>query len=132
MTQRMSVDALNALSNEVIGGAIAVHRQLGPGLLESAYVECLAAEMRHLGLSARREVMLPLRYRDIVVENAYRLDLLVNNELVIEVKATENLLSIHSAQLLTYLKLIKSRLGLLINFNVEVLHKGIKRIANGL
>ena len=76
--------------------------------------------------------MLPLRYRDIVVENAYRLDLLVNNELVIEVKATENLLSIHSAQLLTYLKLIESRLGLLINFNVEVLHKGIKRIANGL
>jgi GxxExxY protein len=132
MTQRMSLDDMNALSKKVIGGAIEVHRQLGPGLLESAYAECLAAEMRHLGLSVRREVMLPLHYRDIFVENAYRIDLLVNNELVIEVKAAENLLPIHSAQLLTYLKLIESRLGLLINFNVEVLHKGIKRIANGL
>ena len=132
MTQRMSVDTLNALSNEVIGGAISVHRQLGPGLLEGAYAECLAAELRHLDLSVRREVMVPLRYRDIVVENAYRLDLLVENKLVIEVKAAESLLSIHSAQLLTYFKLVESRLGLLMNFNVEVLHKGIKRIANGL
>ena len=132
MTQRMPVDALNDLSKAVIGGAIEVHRQLVPGLLESAYSECLAAEIRHLGFSVRREVMLPLRYRDIHVENAYRLDLLVNDELIIEVKTVENLLSIHSAQLLTYLKLVNSRLGLLINFNVEVLHKGIKRIANGL
>ena len=132
MTQRMPVDALNDLSKAVIGGAIEVHRQLGPGLLESAYSECLAAEIRHLGFSVRREVMLPLRYRDIHVENAYRLDLLVNDELIIEVKTVENLLSTHSAQLLTYLKLVNSRLGLLINFNVEVLHKGIKRIANGL
>jgi GxxExxY protein len=128
----MSLDDMNALSKKVIGGAIEVHRQLGPGLLESAYAECLAAEMRHLGLSVQREVMLPLRYRDIFVENAYRIDLFVNDELVIEVKAAETLLPIHSSQLLTYLKLIESRLGLLINFNVEVLHKGIKRIANGL
>ena len=128
----MSVDAINVLSNHVIGGAIEVHRQLGPGLLENAYVECLALEMKHLGLEVRREVMLPLRYRDAVIENAYRLDLLVNNELVIEIKAIDHLLPIHSAQLLTYLKLIDSRLGLLINFNVEVLRNGIKRIVNRL
>ena len=132
MTQRMSLIAINALSKEVIGAAIEVHRQLGSGLLESVYAECLAAEIRHLGLSVRREVMLPLRYRDIFVENAYRIVLLVNDELIIEVKAAGNLLPIHSAQRLTYLKLIQSRLGLVINFNVEVLHKGIKRIANGL
>jgi GxxExxY protein len=128
----MSVDDINALSNQVIGGAIEVHRQLGPGLLESAYAECLALELKHLGINTRREVMLPLRYRDTVVENAYRLDLLVNDELVVEIKAIDCLLPIHSAQLLTYLKLVDSRLGLLINFNVEVLHKGIKRIVNRL
>jgi GxxExxY protein len=132
MTQRMPVDAINALSKEIIGGAIEVHRELGPGLLESAYTECLAAEIRHLGLSVRREVLLPLHYRDVLVENAYRLDLLVNDELVIEVKAVEALLPIHSAQLLTYLKLTESRLGLLINFNVEILRNGIKRVANRL
>ncbi len=132
MTQRLSVDAINALSNQVIGGAIEVHRQLGPGLLENAYAECLAVELKHLGVEVRKEVVLPLRYRDTVIDNAYRLDLLVNGELVIEVKATEKLLPIHSAQILTYLKLIDSRLGLLINFNVEVLRNGIKRIVNRL
>ena len=132
MTQRMSIDAINALSNKIIGGAIEVHRHLGPGLLEKTYAECLALELHHLGITNQQEVLLPLRYRNLLVENAYRLDLLAENELVIEVKAVENLLPIHSAQLLTYLKLYESRLGLLINFNVEVLRNGIKRIVNGL
>lgn len=132
MTQRYSSEKLNALSREVIGGAIEVHRQLGPGLLEASYSECLAAELRYLGMRAEREVFLPLRYRNVSVDNAYRIDLLVNDELIIEVKAVGELLPVHSAQLMTYLKLSGSRLGLLMNFNVEVLRNGIKRIANGI
>ncbi len=132
MTQRMSIDAINALSNKIIGGAIEVHRHLGPGLLEKTYAECLAVELHHLGLLCQRETSMPLRYRNLLIENAYRLDFLIENELVVEIKAVENLLPIHSAQLLTYLKLNGSRLGLLINFNVEVLRDGIKRIVNGL
>jgi GxxExxY protein len=128
----MSVDAINALSKTVIGGAIEVHRHLGPGLLEGTYTECLLTELEYSGLAARREVPLPLHYRGKIVENAYRLDLLVEDELLVEVKSVAELLPIHSAQLLTYLKLHGSRLGLLINFNVAVLRNGIKRIANGL
>lgn len=132
MTQRLSIDAINVLSHKIIGGAIEVHRHLGPGLLEKTYAECLALELQHLGMKCQQEVLLPLRYRNLIVENAYRLDLLIEDELVIEITAVENLLPIHSAQLLTYLKLYGSRLGLLINFNVEVLRNGIKRIVNGL
>lgn len=132
MTQRNSCEDINALSRDVIGGAIEVHRRLGPGLLEATYSECLAAELRHLGMKVVREVCLPLRYRDVSVDNAYRIDLLVDDELIVEVKAVGELLPVHSAQLMTYLKLSGSRLGLLMNFNVEVLRNGIKRVANGL
>ena len=131
MTQRKAIEELNALTERVIGAAIQVHRELGPGLLKSAYSECLALELKDCGLHATREVAIPLRYKSIAVENAYRLDFVVEDAVIIECKAIEQLLPIHSAQVLTYLKLTDKRLGLLINFNVEVLHKGLKRIANG-
>ena len=131
MTQRRTTEELNVLTEKVIGASIHVHRELGPGLLESVYSECLAIELKDCGLSAVREFAIPLRYKSIAVENAYRLDFIIEDSLIIECKAIDQLLPIHSAQVLTYLKLTDKRLGLLINFNVEVLHKGIKRIANG-
>ncbi len=130
MTQRKSQDDLNELTEQVIGSAIRVHRELGPGLLESAYAECLAIELDDCGLSFIREYSIPLIYKKVTVENAYRIDFVVDDALVVECKTVEQLLPIHSAQVLTYLKLTDKRLGLLINFNVEVLHKGVKRIAN--
>jgi GxxExxY protein len=131
VTQRKTLDELNAITEKVIGAAIQVHRELGPGLLESVYSECLAIELTDCGLHALREVSIPLAYKNITVDNAYRLDFLVEDALVVECKTVEQLLPIHSAQVLTYLRLTDKRLGLLVNFNVEVLHKGIKRIANG-
>jgi GxxExxY protein len=132
VTQRKSIEELNLLSEQVIGAAIQVHRELGPGLLENVYSECLAIELAARGLDALREITIPLLYKNVAVKNAYRLDFLVEDSLIIECKTVEQLLPIHSAQVLTYLKLTDKRLGLLINFNVEVLHKGIKRIANGV
>lgn len=131
MTPRKQFDQLNELSEKVIGAAIRVHREIGPGLLERVYSECLAIELAECGLHAMREIRLPLCYRNVVVENAYRLDFLVEDSLIVECKTVDQLLPIHFAQVLTYLKLTDKRLGLLLNFNVEVLHKGIKRIANG-
>ena len=131
MTQRKNAEELNVLTEKVIGAAIQVHRELGPGLLENAYSECLAIEMADCGFHAMREVKIPLRYKNVAVDNVYRLDFLVEDSLIIECKTVDHLLPIHSAQVLTYLKLTEKRLGLLLNFNVEVLHKGIKRIVNG-
>ena len=131
MTQRKSLEELNLLTEKVIGAAVQVHRELGPGLLENVYSECLSVELADCGLQALREMTIPLHYKTISVDNAYRLDFLVNDALIIECKAIDQLLPIHSAQVLTYLKLTNKRLGLLINFNVEVLHKGIRRIVNG-
>lgn len=131
MTQR-TAEAMSLLSGEVIGAAIEVHRELGSGLLEACYLECLMAELAHRGIKVEKEVRLPLKYRDVSIENAYRLDLLVDDELIVEIKTVEGLLPIHTAQLLTYLKLAKKKLGLLINFNVEVLRSGVKRVVNGL
>lgn len=131
MTQRKTPDELNILTEKVIGAAIQVHRELGPGLLENVYSECLAIELADCGLHALRELTIPLTYKNVTVDNAYRIDFLVENSLIVECKTVEQLLPIHSAQVLTYLKLTDKRLGLLVNFNVEVLHKGIKRIANG-
>jgi GxxExxY protein len=131
VTQRKTIEELNLLTETVIGAAIQVHRELGPGLLENVYSECLAIELAGCGLHALREVTIPLRYKNVAVKNAYRLDFLVEDSLIIECKTVEQILPIHSAQVLTYLKLTDKRLGLLINFNVEILHKGIKRIANG-
>ena len=131
MTQRTAFADLNSITEKVIGAAIQVHKQLGPGLLENVYAECLAIELADRGLQIRREFPVSIQYGNRTIENAYRLDFLVENVLVIECKTVEHLLPVHSAQILTYLKLLNKNLGLLINFNVELLHKGIKRIANG-
>jgi len=116
------------LTRKAIGLAIEVHRRLGPGLLESAYEECLCWEMRQAELNVQRQVALPIIYKDVKLDAGYRLDILVEGRLVLEVKAVQELLPIHEAQLLTYLKLSGIRVGLLFNFNVTVLKSGIKRL----
>lgn len=121
----------NVISEKIIGAAIEVHRHLGPGLLESAYEECLSHELRLVGLRFERQKPLPVVYKDVKLECGYRLDLLVENLVIIEIKAVDALAPIHSVQLLTYLKMCGRRLGLLINFNVDVLKDGIKRVVNG-
>ena len=120
------------LSGEVIGAAIEVHRYLGPGLLESAYELALEHELRLRGLAVERQKAVVLKYKKIELGDGFRLDLLVDDRLLVEVKAIDCILSIHEAQLLTYLRLSGKHLGLLINFNVPVLKTGIKRIANEL
>jgi GxxExxY protein len=123
---------INDLTQKVIGAAIEVHRALGPGLLESAYEECLCHEMGLRSLHFERQKPLPVVFKDVKLDCGYRLDLLVSNTVVVEIKAIETLLPIHEAQVLTYLKLGGWNVGLLINFNVPVLKDGIKRIVLGL
>ncbi len=120
------------LSNEIIGAAIEVHRNLGPGLLESAYEECLCYEFVNRGIKYERQKLLPVAYKGTKLDCGYRLDVVVNDLVVLELKAVDQIQPIHSAQLLTYLKLSNLRLGILINFNVTVLKSGIKRIVNEL
>jgi GxxExxY protein len=115
------------LTEQIIGAAIEVHRELGPGLLESAYEACLCEELRARGLGHRRQVELPLRYKGFELDVGYRLDVIVEERFLLEVKACESLAPIHEAQLLTYLKLSGIRVGLLINFNSPVLRNAIKR-----
>jgi GxxExxY protein len=115
------------LSNRVIGCAIEVHRNLRPGLLESTYRQCLAYELSQVGISFQMEVPLPVRYKGILLDCGYRINLLVSGDLIVEVKCVETLLSIHQAQILTYMLLAKVPIGLLINFNVTKLQNGIKR-----
>lgn len=122
--------AENELSTLVIGRAIEVHRALGPGLLESAYQECLFYELQQIGLYVEREKPLPIIYKEIRLEQGYRLDLLVEGELVVELKTVDILTEVHFAQILTYLRLGNFPLGLLINFNVKMLREGIKRFSN--
>lgn len=122
---------LNSISGQVVDAAIAVHSALGPGLLESVYEACLAHELQQRGLRIERQLVLPVRYGDILVEAGLKLDLLVERSVVLELKAVENLLPIHMAQLLTYLKLGNYPLGLLLNFNVPRMREGIKRLAHG-
>lgn len=123
---------VNEITQEVIGAAIAVHRALGPGLLESAYQECLCQELVLRGVPFERQVPLPLEYRGISCECGYRLDLLVAGSVVVEIKSIEAIAPIHEAQLLTYLRLGGWRVGLLMNFNVVVLKDGIRRKVLGL
>jgi GxxExxY protein len=113
---------------KVIGSAIEVHKHLGPGLLESAYEECRAFELRQQGIDFQRQVPLPILYKGIQLDCAYRMDLVVERYLIIEIKTVEQLLPIHQAQLLTYLKLSNLKFGLLLNFNVALLRDGIKRM----
>jgi GxxExxY protein len=120
----------NEITNRVIGFAIEVHRSLGPGLLESTYEECLCYELAQHQMPFRRQLPLPVLYKGIQLECGYRMDLVLDDLVIIEVKAIERLLPIHEAQLLTYLKLAGKSVGLLINFNVPVLRTGLKRIVN--
>ena len=125
----MIPEELNRLTDGIIGAAIAVHRELGPGLLESAYEACLEFELLDRGFRVERQKELPVVYRTIQIDCGYRLDLRVEEQVVIELKAVDKVLPIHEAQMMTYLKLSGHRLGLLINFNVKLLKDGIKRIA---
>lgn len=124
----MNGQDLNALSEGIIGAGIAVHRELGPGLLESCYEACLEYELLKRGLAVKRQLPLPVIYDGMQVECGFRIDLLVNEEIIVELKATERIERIHEVQLLTYLKLTKKHLGLLMNFNAVKLIDGIKRI----
>jgi GxxExxY protein len=121
---------INDLTGEVIGAAIEVHKALGPGLLESTYEECLCVELGLRNIPFERQKEIPIEYKGVNLNHAYRLDIVVPNKLIIELKACESLEPIHDAQLLTYLKLSGIKVGLLINFNVPVLKEGIKRLAN--
>lgn len=121
---------LNKITETIIGAAIEVHRKLGPGLLESAYQKCLLYELMNQGLSVEEEVPRPIIYKDIHLNHGYRLDLLVEDRVVVEIKTVETFTDVHLAQVLTYLKLGDYKLGLLINFNVSLLKNGIKRIIN--
>jgi len=115
------------LSNRVIGCALEVHRVLGPGLLESTYEQCLAHELSLAGISFKLQFPLPVKYKGIKLDCGYRIDLFVNDELIVELKSVDQIMGIHRAQLLTYMKLSGAKVGLLINFNVEMLKSGIKR-----
>jgi GxxExxY protein len=125
-------EKLNAITERIIAAAIAVHRALGPGLLESAYEACLAFELAKRGLEIERQKGLPITYRGVNVDCGYRIDLLVEGAVVVELKAVERLEPIHEAQLLSYLKLSGCKVGLLINFNVKVLKDGLRRMVNDL
>jgi len=118
----------NEVARQIVDAAFAVHTALGPGLLESVYEVCLAHELRKRGLSVRQQVVLPVHYDGVRLDAGLRLDLLVNDTVIVEIKAVENLLPVHKAQALTYLKLTGCRLALLINFNVPVIKEGIHRI----
>ena len=122
----------NELSKIILGSAIKVHKNLGPGLLESAYQKCLAYELEKQGLDIETEKALPLVYEEISLEVGYRIDIYVNKKVIIELKAVEALNDVHLAQILTYLRLSDCKLGLLINFNVALLKHGFKRVVNNL
>lgn len=122
----------NELSKIVFDAGLKVHINLGPGLLESAYEECLYYELRKYNLKIEKQKALPLVYEDVKLDVGYRIDLLVENKLVLEIKSVEALNDLHLAQILTYLKLSKCKLGLLINFNTVLFKNGIKRVVNGL
>jgi len=123
-------DRLDSITRRIIGAAIEVHRRLGPGLLESAYEICLAFELPSLGLRIDEQKPLPVVYRDVKLDCGYRLDLVVEDTVVVEIKAIDQLAPIHDAQLLSYLRLSGKHVGLLINFHVRVLKNGLKRIVN--
>jgi GxxExxY protein len=120
----------NVLTDQIIGCAIEVHRHLGPGLLEAVYEECLCYELSQLGLRFQRQVHLPLSYKGIKLDCGHKLDLVVEDSIVLEVKSIEDLTPVHQAQLLTYLKSSNKKVGLLINFNVQYLKNGLKRVVN--
>jgi GxxExxY protein len=121
----------NEISSKIIGAAIEFHKQLGPGLLESAYETCLCYELKQSGLDVKQQIALPVIYNDVKLDAGYRIDLLVENKVIVEIKSIETLADIHTAQILTYLKLKDLKLGLLINFNTVKVVDGLKRVLNG-
>ena len=124
------MNAIDSIAAEIVDAAFKIHKELGPGLLESAYEACLEHELTKRGFTVERQKTQPVHYGGIVIDAGYRLDLLVNDSVIIELKAVEQLLPIHQAQLTTYLKLSRKTLGFLINFNVPLIKNGIRRIAN--
>lgn len=128
---RGTEDPINGLTEKVIGACIEIHKELGPGLLESAYEECLCFELEQRGIRFTRQQVLPVTYKQVRLECGYKMDIVVENRLILELKTVEHLLPIHEAQLLTYLKLTGIKFGLLLNFNVPTLRQGIKRVVNG-
>jgi GxxExxY protein len=120
----------NKITEKIIGAAIEVHRALGPGLLESAYQECLFFELKSIGLNVKKEVSPPIIYKEIKLDHGYRIDLLVEEKIVLELKTVEKFTDVHSAQILTYMKLGNYPLGLLVNFHTKLLKNGIKRFIN--
>ncbi|MDP2041357.1 MAG: GxxExxY protein [Algoriphagus sp.] len=122
----------NEISSQIIGAAIEVHKHLGPGLLESSYEACLLFELRQMGLNVKSQVALPIYYKGLRLEAGYRIDILVEEKVIIEIKAVDEFSDIHTAQILTYLKLTNLKLGLLINFNSAKLVNGLKRVVNNL
>jgi GxxExxY protein len=120
------------IGHGIIGAALKVHSAVGPGLLESAYETCLLYELEKQGLSAQRQVLIPIRYEELTIDNGYRTDLLVGGRVVVELKAAETILPVHRAQLLSYLRLGGFKTGYLLNFNVAHMRDGIVRIVNGL
>lgn len=120
----------NQITEAIIGSAIKVHKALGPGLLESAYQECLFYELKKAGLKVEKEKSLPLIYEEVRLDCGYRVDLIVEDQIIIELKSVEELTDIHLAQVITYLKLADCKIGLLINFNVTQLTKGLRRVIN--
>jgi GxxExxY protein len=123
---------INEISGEIVDSALRIHSELGPGLLESVYEVLLAYELKERGLAVERQVPIPIQYRGIRFEEGYRLDLLVEDLVVVEIKSVEEVVAVHKKQLLTYLRLTKRPLGLLLNFNVDLMKNGITRIANHL
>lgn len=126
------VQEINKTTEAVIGAAIEVHKHLGPGLLESAYEECLCHELNLRNIPFKRQVPLPINYKGTNVDCSYRIDLLVNDEVIVELKSVESISPIHEAQTLTYMRLGNWKVGLILNFNVPILVKGVKRLVLGL
>jgi len=118
---------LNKITERIIGCAIEVHRYLGPGMLESAYEECLAYELQKAGLSIERQKPVPIIYKELIIDYSFRIDILVENTVIIELKTVDILNTVHEAQILTYMKFAEKKIGLLINFNADILINGLKR-----
>lgn len=131
MPSPLSAEALNDLSFQVLSGAVTVHRAVGPGLFENAYLACLAYELTSIGLHVERQTAIPLIYRGVTMDCAYRADLVVQHALLVEVKAVDLITPLHAQQLYTYLRLGNYRLGLLLNFGAATMKEGIKRVVNG-
>ena len=128
-TESTEVFENNSLTDAIIGAAITVHRELGPGLLESVYEKCLALELTESGLQIAFQKEIPLTYKGLALESGFRADLIIENKVLVELKSVDQILPVHTAQVLTYLKLSNLRTGLLINFNVPLLKSGIKRLS---